>query len=259
MKAAVIEVLKRAQKLSLDNSPAILTGVAVAGTITTAILAGKAGFKSAHVIAEAEQLQGGTSETPRERAKERFVWTWKLYIPAAVSGGLTVASLVYSNRISARRGAALATAFTLSERAFDEYKEKVVDQIGVNKEQRLRDDIMRDRVDNDPVSQKEVIITGNGDVLCYETMSGRYFHSNMETLRKAQNDINAQIINQMYASQNDFCRLIGLPPTGYGEEVGWNTDKMLELQFSSVLSEDGKPCLAIGYTYTPIRDYHRFQ
>lgn len=255
------EFFKRLQKLATDGSPAILTALAVTGTVTTAVLTGKASFKAAEVLREQTRLNGLVDQVgePFELdPKEKLRLVWKLYIPAASTGVITIVCVVGANTISTRRGAALATAMSLSETAFKEYKEKVVEQIGTNKERKIRDELMRDKVERDPASSKAVIITGSGDVLCYEAMTGRYFNSSMETLRRAQNVLNAQIINEMYASLNDFYREIGLAATGYGEEVGWNTQKLLELQFSTVLSEDGKPCLAVNYSYTPIRDYYRF-
>lgn len=252
-------LVKRAEKLVVDNSPVILSGIGIAGTITTALFAGRASFKAAQVIAEEErearESTGDEGYTCHNRRK--FDLTWKLYIPAIGTGVLTVASIIAANRIGTRRAAAIAAAYSLSERAFSEYKEKVIETIGQNKEQRVRDDLAQDRVDRNPV--KEVIITGAGDVLCYDSITGRYFQSNVEALRKAQNDINAQILSDMYASLSDFYHVIGLPSTTYSNEVGWNSNTLLELKFSTVLSEDGRPCISLEYQVYPIRDYFRIQ
>ena len=240
------------QKTVVDNSPAILTAIGVAGTVSTAVLSAKAhGTASVDILKYEEELH--VVVTPRER----FDLTWKLYIPAVATGTATIACIIGANTISTKRQAALATAFSLSEVAFKEYKDKVVEQIGANKEQAVVDSIAQDRVAANPVSSNQVLVASGGNVLCYESMSGRYFRSDVETIRKAENDINRQILTDMYASQNEFNVLIGLPPTSYGEEVGWTIDKKLEIQLSAVLSEDGKPCLCIGYLWTPVRDYHK--
>lgn len=248
----------RVRKVVMDNSPSILTGVAVAGVVSTAALASKASIGAHKNIEEDKSTQvvlyGENITVPVRYWVER---NWKLYIPTVLVGGATIACIIGANSVNTRRNAALASLYSLTEVASREYKDKVVQLLGEKKEQTLRDELAQETVENNPVSENKVYYTGSGDVLCYETMSGRYFHSDMETLRKAQNDINAKILNEMYASQNDFNRLIGLPATGYGEQVGWNTDKMLELQFSSVLSEDGKPCLAIGYSNVPILNYYK--
>lgn len=241
------------QKTVVDNSPAILTAIGVAGTVSTAVLAAKA-----HGAATLEVMNFEDRRAVVIEPRQRFELTWKLYIPAVATGTATIACIIGANTISTKRQAALATAFSLSEVAFKEYKDKVVEQIGANKEQSVVDAVAQDRVVANPVSSNQVLVTSGGDVLCYESMSGRYFRSDVETIRKAENDVNRQILTDMYASQNDFNTRIGLPPTSYGEEVGWTIDKKLEVQLSAVMSEDSKPCLCIGYLWTPIRDYHKF-
>jgi hypothetical protein len=71
----------------------------------------------------------------------------------------------------------------------------------------------------------------------------------METLRKAQNDLNAQMIRQDQVSMEEWYYIIGLAPTSYSSDIGWVSDKMMELEFTSVLTEDGRPCLAFTYNY----------
>ena len=95
---------------------------------------------------------------------------WKLYIPTAAMGVVTTACIIGSNSINQSRNAALATVYGLTEVAFREYKEKVVDNIGRNKELKIRDDIAGDRVANNPVGDRTIIITGNGEVLCYDAL-----------------------------------------------------------------------------------------
>jgi hypothetical protein len=246
MKAA--DFFKKLQKLAIDNSPTILTGIAVAGTVTTAYLTGKATYKAAQILSE---------ESPYLEPKEKVLLTWKLYIPAAGTGMLTVISIIGANRIGTRRAAALVSAYTLSEKMFDEYKDKVVEKIGQKKEQEVRDELAQDRVNRNPVNENSVIIIGGKSVLCYEAYTGRYFLSDMETLKKAQNDVNYMVNNNFYASLTDFYDKVGLPKTSISDEVGWNCNKLLELNFSTAITEDGRPCLTIDYQVEPIRDFHR--
>ena len=100
-------------------------------------------------------------------------------------------------------------------------------------------------------------MAGEGSVLCYEAYTGRYFLCDMETLRKAQNDINHQVLNDSYASLSDLYDLIGLPHNTNSDEVGWNSDKLLELQFSAVISEGGRPCISVDFAVAPVRHYYR--
>ena len=251
------EILKRVEKLTIDNSPTILTAIGVTGSLTTAYLTGKASFKAAEILI-LEHEEEDLKDIPRSRKKDAKR-VWKLYIPAASTGAVTVVSIIAANRIGMRRAAAIAAAYSISEKAFAEYKEKVLEKVGENRERSVRDDLAQDRVRNNPSSDREVIITGGGDVLCYDAFTGRYFKSDMETLKKAQNDLNYKVLNNYYASLSDFYDLIDLPRTSYSDEVGWNSDALLELEFSTVMSEDNRPCISINFRIQPIRGYYRVQ
>lgn len=247
---------KKAEKFVIDNSPAICTGIGVVGLVSTAYLTGKATVKAQELLLQdAHDNQGNVFF--KHDARDRVALTWKLYIPAVGTGVLSCAAIIGANRIGNRRAAAVAAAYSLSEKAFSEYKEKVVNHIGANKEQAVRDELAQDRVRANPPSGSVMIIEAN-KVLCYDQFSGRYFQSTMETLKKAQNDLNYRILSDNYASLNDFYSLIGLPRTSSSEEVGWTTDKLLELEFSTILAEDGTPCIAIDFVVAPVRDYYRF-
>lgn len=242
------QIIKSIEKFTIDNSPLILTVIGVTGTITTAILTGKASYKAAKILGE---------ESPFLKTTEKMRLVWPLYISAIGTGAMTLTCIIAANRIGTRRAAAMAAAYSVSERMFGEYRDKVVEKMGANKEREARDEVAQDRIRENPVGKTEVIITGGGDVRCYDMYTGRYFHSDMETLRQAQNDLNHQLLNASYASLNDFYSLIGLSTTKTGEEVGWNSDKLLELQFSATIAEDGKPCIAIDFQVAPIRNYFR--
>lgn len=255
----ISNLLKQAERYAIDNSPSILTAIGVAGTVTTAYLTGKATVKAVDLVRDYEQDRQwphgmNLSLDPQDAVK----MVWKFYIPPVISGGLTVAAIIGANTVSSRRAAALATAFSLSEKAFDEYREKVADKVGEKKERSYRDEIAQDRVKNNPPNDNTVLITDSGDVLCYDHFTGRYFKSNMEALRRAENDVNHLILNQGYASVSDLYEFLGLPVTRYSDEVGWNTDRMLSIVYSTVLSEDGRPCISIDFDLSPHRKYAHF-
>jgi hypothetical protein len=46
-----------------------------------------------------------------------------------------------------------------------------------------------------------------------------------------------------------FYREVGLDTTSNSHQVGWTTDRAMELEYSSVLTPDGKPALAFDYSY----------
>ena len=236
------------------HSPEILVGIGIAGMITTTVLAVGATPKALRLIEEKKRAEGVEKLKPIDTVKT----TWKCYIPAAVTGAASIGCLIGANSVHARRNAALAAAYKISETALIEYKDKVIETIGEKKEQLIRDEIDKDHVDQNPVSKNEVIITGRGTTLCYDHLSGRYFYSDIDRLRKAENELNKQMIHDMggYVSLNDFYDEIDAPHTRLGEDLGWNLqDGLIELQFSSQIAEDGRPCLVVGYNVAPKRDY----
>ena len=236
------------------HSPEILTGIGIAGMITTTIMAVRATPKALILIEERKEEIDVDKLTLIELIKT----TWKCYIPAAITGGLSVICLIGASSVNARRNAALATAYTLSESALKEYQEKVIETIGEKKEKSVRDAIAKDRIDENPVSSREVIITEKGNTLCYDSISGRYFKSDIDKLKKAENELNRRMRDEMYISLNEFYYEIGLNPISIGDDIGWNIDRgYIELDFSSQLTDDGNPCLVIDYQVAPRYEYNR--
>lgn len=229
-------------KLVKSNSVEILTAVGVSGVITTSYLAGVAGYKSAEVLRGTE-----LPNDRKERIKEQVRHTWRLYIPTAASGLVTVACVIGASKAGGRKTTAAVAAYSLTEKAFSEYREKVVEEIGKGKEQKIRDTVAQDQVTSNPPSQ--LIIAGTNGVLCCELYTRRYFRSDMETLRKAQNDINAQIMADLYVTLDEFYDILGLEHTATSGDQGWDSDKLMELVFSSSLTDTGEPCLAFNYNY----------
>lgn len=236
------------------RSPEILTGVGIAGMITAAVMAVRATPKALMLIEDRKADSGADELTPIETAKA----AWACYIPAAVTGCMSIFCLIGASAANARRNAALATAYALSESALKEYQAKVVETLGEKKERSVRDAVAKDKIGRDPVSNREVIITEKGNTLCYDVISGRYFKSDIEKLRKAANELNRTMLDEMYVSINDFYYEIGLGNTKQGDGLGWNVaDGLIDLQFSSQLADDGTPCLVLDYRVAPRYDYQR--
>lgn len=256
------KIVKNVQVAAKKHSPEILTGLGIAGLVTTTIMAVKATPKALRLIEIAEDHRFDESDpefTWSPLSKIETVKTvWRCYLPATIVGTISIGCLIGASSVNARRNAALATAYALSESTLKEYQEKVVEKIGEKKEQEIRDDIAKDHVDRNPISKKEVIVTGNGDTTCYDVISGRYFMSSIEKLRRAENDLNRQMRYDMYISLNEFYDAIGLDHIKIGDDLGWNIDAgYIELKFSSQLDEHGMPCLVLDYTLAPKYGYQQ--
>lgn len=250
------DIAKKTVRTLDHNSPAILTGLAVAGVVSTVALAVKATFEVKEEIDRYESKSNGL--WIKASGKEKFQIGWPHFLPTAAMGAVTIACIIGAQSINSKRNAALVGGYSLIETAYREYREKMVETLGPNKEQKARDEIAQERVsDNPPPDQ--VVILGREESMFYDTYSDRYFMCDMNTILKAQNTIVEQCLNEMYASVNDFYREIGLPTTGLGEEFGWTSDPShkLILEFSATITKDDRPAIVINYKNLPIAGYYK--
>ena len=254
-KMSLKDIASGIKSAMVKNTPGILVGVGIVGMAGTTVLAVKATPKAITLIEAKKRELDVESLTPIETVKT----AWKCYIPAAVTGVMSTACLIGASSVSARRNAALATAYNLTRVALNDYKEAVVETIGEKKEQAVRDVVAKKKIERDPVANTEVIVTERGTTLCYDAVFGRYFRSDIDTIKRAVNELNRRIVSSMYASLNEFYDEIGLPPIEIGDKLGWNIDDgQIEVDFSSQLAADGTPCLVISFNVAPDYGYSNF-
>lgn len=251
-KPNLTKICRNVKTATVKHSPEILTGVGIAGMITTTVMAVRATPKAIQLLDEEKRRQ----QADKLELMDVVKTAWKCYIPAAVTGTVSVACLIGASSVNARRNAALTAAYTISESTLRDYQKKVVETIGEKKEQTVRDAVAKERLEKNPVENKEVIVTAKGDTLCFDAVSGRYFKSDIDKLKKAENELNRQMRDEMYISLNDFYYEVGLEPIKLGDDLGWNIDNgYIDLRFSSQLATDGTPCLVIDYGYGPRYDF----
>lgn len=247
--------LKALERVTVDNSPLILTAVGVAGTVSVALLTAKASFKAADIILEEQRAiaEEHAFDWPMLSKKEKAALVWKLYIPPVSVAAVTVVAIIAANRIGTRRAAALAAAYTIAEKGFEEYREKIIEKVGVNKEKAARDEIAQERVDKHPLGKTTII--EKGLVPCLDLYANRWFQSDMQTIQRAEIALNQKIQHgmSMTASVNEFYDLLDLPHIGWGEEVGWDADNILELSITAVITDDERPGLCMTFRTTPVR------
>jgi hypothetical protein len=267
--SVITDVQRKVQEFASENASTLLTGGAVVGTVATAVLAGRAGVKAAEILREKndekkaevqENEQAGIVDVPKDMLTktEKLMLAGPQFIPPIIAGSATITAIIFSNRMSAQKAAALAAAYGLSQKQFEEYKAKVAEKLTGPKQQQIQDELAQERANRTPGSGQIVIVEG-GDVLCFDQPTGRYFKSTMEKINRAVNRTNEEIINGEYASANFFYEELGLPPTTWADEVGFNTDNLVALDISTILSpeDEATPCLAIDFKRMPSADYIR--
>lgn len=250
-------VIKQIQKFVENNGPVILTAAGIAGVGVTGYLCVKAGKLSEIELqtqAELEKRPAGFVYTYPEEIKR----TWKLYVPAVVAGLGTAGCMFMATKINLQRLTTLGAVYALSDGNFKEYKAKVEEKLGKKDATALRDSINQDKVDKNPPPESIVVMPDSGKQLCMESWTGRYFLSNIEEIKAAQNRLNYFLVQEGTASLNEFYEYLGLPKTSISENIGWQVspnNQGMELDFTSTLSPKGEPVLVMDYKTVPFLDF----
>lgn len=252
MKKLFSDISKQMSK----HSPEILLGVGIAGMFSTTIMAVKATPKVYSTIEKEKEIRRLECD-PELTKKEIFKMSWKAYLPAAIMFTCSTVCIIGANSVNSKRNAVLTTACHVSERALAEYRDKVVEVIGEEKEKEIRDKVAEDRMKKDPVTTNSVFVA-KGDTLCYDTITGRYFKSDMQKLKNAENVLNHILITGDYCSLNEFYDELELPATEMGSSVGWNIKNgLVELYFSAQIADDGQPCIVVNYDIEPTYNFDK--
>ncbi len=242
------KVLAKTGHLIVKNSPSILTGFGIIGFVDTVRRAVTATGLALDAIEEEANLID--NEVGRDlTTKEIIKVSWKFYIPTVIEALISISCFVGANTINLNRNAALAGLYAITQESLDRYQRKLIEVIGAKKADGVRGAVAQELLDQNPVSKTEVIIVGGGQSLCYDTLSGRYFMSDMETIRSAVNTFNMTLMNDMVMCVNDWYDLIGLPHTDIGKISGWDVGYgLLEVRYTSKIADDGRPAMVLDYT-----------
>ena len=243
------------------HSPEILTGIGIAGMITTTILAVKATPKALESIEEKKRELVHDQEIDIDdklSVVETIKVAWKPYIPAAITCVTSTACLICANSVNMKRITALSTAYKLSEPALTEYKEKVIETVGAKKEKVIREKVAEEKIKRNPSANTGIIITGKGTTRFLDYHSGRRFESDINTIDKAENILNRKLTNEMYVSLNEFYDYLGLDHTGEGSLLGWGVDiGYIEIDKHAIIDDDGQPCIVLEYNIAPYYHYDK--
>lgn len=264
------QIFKQAQQLVASNSAALLTGTGVIGVITTAVLTGKASIKAHQVLennAHEKAMEAIDPDTSYEQARravtsldivEKVKLVGPMYLPAVASGVTTIGAIIFSYRISVSKSAALAAAYGISEKAFQEYKDKVIENVTPKKASDIQDAVDQQKIVDNPPPDKSIMIIGAGEVLCLDAFSGTYFQSTVEKIRRAENDINVELGNLGRATLGDFYEKIGVKQTDISEAFAWTSRSFCEIDFTTQMTDDQRPCLVLSFVNPPRPIYDDF-
>ena len=254
----IAKSLSHTLRYSKKQSPIILAAIGVSGFIGSAVMASKATIKARKAIAQTENDKSETL-TKFETVKVAAPY----YIPAGLVIIASTGCIAGSVRISYRRQAALAAAYTLSRNQFNEFYQKTVETIGDKKTKAIEKGIESDKAKACIGTSPNVVIEA-GDVLARDFSFGREFSSNGNKILAAQNRINAKLCKsaESYISLNDAWRELGIPTADIGEYMGWNSTNLgingIEIMYNYTKGEDEQPFLWMKFCPLPEYGYEHY-
>lgn len=229
------------------HSPNILFGAGIVGVAATAVLASRATLKLDSVLDEHNNILSDINEVEHEdysdqdRVKDKallYVQTTikitKLYGPALVVGGLAVAALSGSHTILTRRNAGLAAAYAAVDKGFKEYRARVAENVGEEKERELHRGVVTEKK-SEPSADGKSVKLSEKKVAKAPTTYGKLFHQgnpnwhprpeiNIMFLRQNQTYMNDMLKARGFLFLSDVYDALGFEQTPASRVVGWLAD-----------------------------------
>lgn len=222
-----------------DNAPTILSILAIGGVITTGILAANSALEAKKVLEEAKNQP--------ETKTEAIAKTWQCYVPPVVSGAITIAAIVASDRMNKSRIMALASAYALSNKNAKEYRDKVKEMLGEKTDQKIKDEIGKKKA-----SEISGVTAPEGKMICIDSMTGQQFISSIDDIQRAAANVNRALVRDSWCSFSDFLYDIGARQSKMADGLGWHVEQGgIEVNFTSCLTADNVPALVINYSEEP--------
>jgi hypothetical protein len=136
------------------NSPTILFVGGIVGVVATTVLASRATLKLDGVLDDTQKnleaakkvSELGRKDYSDDDYKKDVIYIYarattdvvKLYTPAVLVGFASIAALTGSHHILSKRNAGLTAAYAALDRAFGDYRKRVVDEYGIEKDREFR-------------------------------------------------------------------------------------------------------------------------
>lgn len=242
------------------HQPEIMVFGGVIGGVVAAVMACKATTKASEVLAESKDRLDQintvandadvTDEVYSEEDHKKdlaIVYTQtavnlvKVYAPAVILGGLSIASILGGHNILQKRNMALAAAYATLNTTFKDYRDRVVDRFGKDVEYQIRHNLKAEEITEkveDPETGKtkkvkKTVLTNGDDAT--ERGYARLFDAacdnwnndanlNRSFLSGAQNYFNDKLHAVGYVFLSDIYRYLGFRETPECRVVGWTLD-----------------------------------
>ncbi|AWN03393.1 hypothetical protein PBI_COUNT_71 [Microbacterium phage Count] len=216
-------------------SPQILTAVGIAGLVTAGVLAAKNTLKLESTLDTArERLEDVKSEEEHTQkdvnraVAKNVVDLGKLYwVPVTLATGSVVAILVGHN-ILHKRNLALVAAYKGLEQAFSEYRKRVIEEYGEEKDEKfrygVRDVVTVDEETGKKTKSQEVTVPASDYIFSFgpenDNWNGKHEH-NLFFVTRFQNIFNDKLQAHGHVFLNEVLDALGIERTKAGAVTGW--------------------------------------
>lgn len=227
-----MRVLNAMQTFAKENDTAILTGIAIAGVVSTGIFAGNASIKAEHVLQDIRKNHPGKIETMD--TKERVKLLAPIFMPTILCGMVTIGCIWATHSIDASKQMALMSAYSFSEKAI----KSMEDKLGEKKARQLQNSIFEDDVKTNPPKESTMYDTGKGTTKFRDGILGGDFTADIEYVKSVFNKYNKMLNDGDIVYVNDIRWDLGLPQTEMGGILGWDCGQLEERLESIILERD---------------------
>lgn len=223
-------------KLLATNAGPVLTGLSILGVAYVSKVSFDTGVKY-----QKEGYGEKTYPNIMSEVKDKA----KVFAPMIGSNILVMSTMGGSQYFNYKKQAALLSMYTLTNDKFKKYKSKVVETIGKESENKIKEEIHKDEAKKINDTSDTIITTGSGTVLCLDSISGRTFYSDADTIRRGMNEYCRKLLSNNSLDLNDLYFELGLPAIQAGNFLGYTVDDMPEVNFTATVSEQDKPVLVM--------------
>lgn len=228
------------------HSPVIMFAGGVVAMVGTVILASKATLKFDEVLEEHDVLMSRAKEA-REIAPERYseqdltaekvkiyarttMKMARLYAPALILGSVSIGLLTGSHVTLTRRNTSLMAAYATLHQGMEEYRQRVIDDVGAEKELEYRfpseeKEIYSEGKKGEPKVERIRVAAGTSQYAKFFDVENENWNPipehNLHFIKLQQEWLNHKLRSQGYLFLNEAYRVLGLPETPQGQLVGW--------------------------------------
>lgn len=227
-----MSILNTMRVFAKSNNTALLTGMAIAGVVTTAVFSGKAAVKATYVLKDMQKYE--PEKYNEMNKKEQIKTVAPIFIPAAISCAATIACIYASHSIDAQKQIALMSAYSLSEQAMRNIEDKLTDK----KVKQIKETIFEDDVKKNPPIHETTVDTGKGKTKFRDGIFGGDFYSDIEYVKSVFNKYNKMLNDGDIVYANDLRWDLGLPQTDIANIMGWDCGQLDEMLTSVVIERD---------------------